>query len=107
LKGKGKHLTKSEQNTKKSKPTKIIDTKTVKKYNHFESRKGNSILTLNEDADPKKINKEYFIYCNKYIPIENSAQRRLVYKIQMIDLENKTTINNFYRPKYETQEVET
>ena len=42
-----------------------------------------SILT--EDVGIKKQNNEFFYYCNNYIPIENSAQRRFVYKIQMID----------------------
>jgi len=42
---------------------------------------------------------EYFVYQNNYIPIENSAQRRLVYKIQMIDLENQSTTTSFHNKK--------
>lgn len=42
---------------------------------------------------------EYFIYHNNYIPIENSAQRRLVYKIQMIDCENNSTSETFFNKK--------
>ncbi len=41
---------------------------------------------MTEEWKTVKPSNEYFIYCNNYIAIENSAQRRLVYKIQMIDL---------------------
>lgn len=47
------------------------------------------------------------MYQNNCIPIENSAQRRFVYKIQMIDMENKTTSSNFNCKKMENKEVST
>lgn len=58
-----------------------------------------SVLT--DDWENKKPVSEYFIYHNNYIPIENSAQRRLVYKIQMIDLQNHSTTDSFLPQKVE------
>jgi len=86
LKAKSKCKTKSDNNSKKPKPKKHLDTKTVKKNNQLSLLDGNSIITQLDDSSNKNLLKEYFIYCNNKIPIENSAQRRLVYKIQMIDL---------------------
>lgn len=58
-----------------------------------------SVLT--DDWENKKPVAEYFIYHNNCIPIENSAQRRLVYKIQMIDLQNHSTTDSFLPQKQE------
>jgi hypothetical protein len=58
-----------------------------------------SVLT--DDWENKKPVSEYFIYHNNYIPIENSAQRRLVYKIQMIDLQSHSTTDSFLPQKVE------
>jgi hypothetical protein len=62
-----------------------------------------SILT--DDWELKKPVSEYFIYHNNYIPIENSAQRRLVYKIQMIDLENHSTTDTFIPAKTRKEDI--
>ncbi len=35
------------------------------------------------------------MYHNNYIPIENSAQRRLIFRIQCIDMEQKSTTDSF------------
>ena len=51
------------------------------------SNEGISILT--DCLHDKKPKLEYFEYCNRSIPIENSSQRRLVFRIQMIDEERK------------------
>jgi hypothetical protein len=83
LKGKCKISTASECSSKKPRPKKSV--KTVKKGREArEAQELSSVLT--DDWENKKPVSEYFIYHNNYIPIENSAQRRLVYKIQMIDL---------------------
>ena len=79
---KSKHSTKSSHHTvKKNKSKKSLGSATVKK------RTTNEMLSiLEEEYDLKKTQREYFVYHHNYIPIENSAQRRLVLKIQMIDL---------------------
>ena len=70
----------------------LSPTKTIKKVKQRQSHELSSILT--EDWQIRKQSNEFFFYCNNYIPIENSAQRRLVYKIQMIDAEHKSFEEN-------------
>lgn len=100
LKGKTKLSTASECSSKKPRPKKSV--KTVKKGREArEVEEMSSMLT--DDWENKKPISEYFIYHNNYIPIENSAQRRLVYKIQMIDLENHSTTDTFLPQKQSLQ----
>ena len=40
---------------------------------------------LEELTDRKKLHLEYFIYKDTYIPIDNTEQRKLVYRIHLID----------------------
>jgi hypothetical protein len=92
LKPKPKSQHKSDTTTKKLKSKKLLSPKTMKKTIPRSSNENSSILT--EDWLCRKPPTEYFIYGNSKIPIENSAQRRLVYKIQLIDLENKMELDN-------------
>lgn len=79
--------------------------KTIKKGRETkEVHELSSVLT--DEWELKKPASEYFIYHNNYIPIENSAQRRLVYKIQMIDLQNNSTTDTFL-PKPEPRKEDT
>lgn len=106
LKPKSKHTPKPSGSVhKKAKGKKSSECKTVKKLPLRESNEVSSILT--EEWEPKKPMLEYFVYQNNYIAIENSAQRRLVYKIQMIDLENKSTTSSFAPKKSEPKAVGT
>ena len=65
----------------------LLSPKTIKKGLPRMSNEGISILT--DCLHDKKPKLEYFEYCNRSIPIENSSQRRLVFRIQMIDEERK------------------
>ena len=40
---------------------------------------------VEELTERKKIHLEYFMYKEVYVPIENTEQRKIIYKIQLID----------------------
>ena len=112
IKSKQKSLYKNQLSCKKGKVGRLMSpTKTVKKVKQRQSHEISSILT--EDWQIKKQSNQFFFYCNNYIPIENSAQRRLVYKIQMIDeeqknfQENKETASTFCKMVGEDKEIQT